>query len=262
MKEDLPSKLFEALSRGRRVVVAGQTPDRGMKTLSLLCACTLLYLPKAFGQVQPAYRFVEGLSDRVYSLARVDVVDAALPARLSRSFKAAPGSDSAAEFERRFEDDETAFLSRLQGSRAAREGRPRQWQTWIGREQAGVVSDSVGQTLRRRYGLDLVSRLVDGLSAPGVRSEPSTVAAAALAAGAVAYIGGVRTSFSVGRLSVEAAVRPGYRLRRAARSGCGEHLGDLRLALKDRPVSVSAQYGLDAGRVHAERVSLDYRLKF
>src|SRR6185369_10597085 len=107
MSEELPAGLIDALLRGRRVVLAAAAPDKGMKTLSLLCAFGLFCLPKAHGQTQPAFRLIEGASDRAYDFARVNVAGAALPVSFTRALKAAPAADSAPAFERRFQENES-----------------------------------------------------------------------------------------------------------------------------------------------------------
>ena len=262
MNKALPAGLIEALARGRRVVLAAAAPDKGIKTLGALCAFSVFCVPEAFGQAQPAYRFIEGLSDRAYDFARVDLAGAALPVRFARTLKPAPSADSTDAFQRRLREGEAAFYSRLQASRQARQGSPRQWQSWVAREQAGVAADAVGKTLRERYRLNFFERFLDDWASGRGRREPAAWAAAGLAGGVVAYAGGVHAAFSVGRLRLGLDARPGFKIERAVRRGASEHLGDARLALKDFPASVSVQYGLASRRVQAERVALDVQLKF
>jgi hypothetical protein len=284
MRTSWTAAIAEALLSGKRVVVAAGIPEKGMRTLSILCAFTLICQPKAWSEpldpeggggalppdaIQPAFRFVQGFSDGFYDFTRLHFIDNIFPERLSRGLKAAPKEDSAPAFDRTLRENEDRFIARANAAYPAAvdgpaaENRLEAWRTWAVQEQVGVVAGSLGDTLINRYQLELFGQYSGAYAQDRRNWDPGFLSMTGVLGGAFLYVGGVHAHFDVGRLKVGLDLAPGMKFQRAFQNdGTVEHIAALSLGLKNVPLSLSTDWGLASGRLSAERVGLDYKLRF
>ncbi|MBI3552864.1 MAG: hypothetical protein HY077_10130 [Elusimicrobia bacterium] len=282
MNDKISAGLVSALLEGRRVVVAAAAPEKGMRTLSILCAFTLICQPRAWGEgdpiidepdeaasmpgaVQPAYRFIEGISDGVYDFARRRVAGTLLPERLTRSLKAAPKKDSAPLFERHLQENESRYLARARAAYplAGGEAQVRSWRSWAAAEQASVAADTLADTLVERYQLEFFGDSSGRYALDRRNWNPGFLSMSGVLGGTFLYLAGVHASASVGRLKLGIDLSPGLRFQRALQgAGEAQRLASLELGLKDVPLTLTTEWGLSEGRLRGERVALNYRLRY
>jgi hypothetical protein len=288
MKSALPAGLLAAWSSGRRFVVAAGKPERGMRTLSILCAFTLVCQPKAWcggsatgernpldepdnstaltQSVQPAYRFVEGISDGVYDFARLHVAGNLLPDRLNRSLRAAPKKNSAPLFDQNLRDNESRFLARAKAAYPVATDdltRKRAWSHWVAREQLSVAAGTLTDTLTERYQLEMFGSASGAYAADRRNWDPGFLSMAGVLGGAFLYLNGLHANASWGRLRFGADLSSGLSFQRAVQGdGNLQHLGAFEIGLKSCPVTVSTEVGLASGHLTDERVGAHYKLRF
>ena len=281
MRNSIAADLLAALNAGRSVVVVRGVPERGIKTLSILCAFTVLCHPKAWGEidpqnaesraVEPAYRFVEAVSDGIFDFARLHVVGALLPGRLTRSLKAAPRKDSTPLFERNLHDKETRYLARAraaypmtgEGARSASPESLRAWRFWAAGEQVSVAVDALGDTLTERYQLEFFGRSSGDYAKDKRNWDPGFLSMAGLLGGAFVYLNGMHAAATVGRLKFAVDLPSGVRFQRALQGGGNSRsLAGFELGLKDTPLTLSTEWALADGRLRSERVGLNYILRY
>lgn len=223
------------------------------------------------GTVQPAYRFVEGISDGVYDFMREHVIGSIMPGRMTRNLKAAPREDSAPLFEQNLRGKESRFLQRAREAYPVlddRDGPPdpvrfQQWRSWAVEEQVSVTVDALKDTLLERYQLELFGRSAQAYALQRRNWDPGLVTMAGLVGGALLYVNGMHAVAHMGRWSLAVDLRSGARLRQALQNGASSgRLAGLELGYRDLPLALAAEWGSQGGRLRGERVGLIYRLRY
>lgn len=235
-------------------------------------AAAEMFLPEnearqEIGGVQPAYRFVEGISDGVYDFMRTRVIGVILPGRLSRNLKAAPQTDSAPLFEDNLRRNEARFLVRARESypvagMGSGPARLQEWCTWAGEEQVSVTVDALQSTLLERYQLELFGKSSEAYARDRRNWDAGLVTMAGLIGGSIMYFNGLRASAEVRRFKLDVDLRSGLRMRQAFTGGSVHRLAGVELGYQGLPVTVATEWGMDKGEVNNERVGLMYRLQF
>jgi len=223
------------------------------------------------GAVQPAYRFVEGISDGVYDFVRVHLIRNLLPDGMTRNLIAAPRRDSSLAFAEKLREKEGRFLRRAQEAYPVLAGtadpadpaRRQEWRTWAAEEQVSVAVDAMRDTLLQRYGLEFFGRSSETYLKDRRNWDPGLLTMAGLVGGSLLYVSGLHATARLGDWKLGLDLRSGLRLRQALQDqGSARHLAGLELGYKDAPVTLATEWGLSRGRLGSERVGLNYRLKY
>jgi hypothetical protein len=223
------------------------------------------------GAVQPAYRFIEGLSDGAYNFVRVHLICSLLPERMTRSLKAAPSQDSGELFAKNLHDRQARLLERERADypflmRQGAASDPRRLQEWRARfveDQEGVVLDAFADTLFERYQLKSFGRASEGYVKDARNWDAGSAAMTGVIGGALLYVRGFHATVPAGPLTLKIDLRPGQRLAQALTSG-GEAsgLGSFELGYRDAPVTLAMEWGVAGGRVRGDSAGLKYRLRY
>lgn len=266
-----------------------------MKALRLVCALAILFPAPAFAEtslltgqqsnpmlgdqidgavqdtVQPAYRFVEGVSDGVYDFMREHVIGALLPDRLNQDLKAAPAQDSAPLFNKNLNDREARFIDRARtaypiitdDAGSAGEAQIEAWRSWAAREQVSVAVDSLRHTLMQRYQLQLFGENSGDYAKQTQHWDPGFIAMAGLVGGSFLYLNGLHATAHMGDFKLGIDISAGRRFQHAVENdGTTSHLAGLELGYKNIPVSVATEWGTTQGRFHNDTVGLNYKLRY
>jgi len=266
-----------------------------MKALRLVCALAVLFPAPALAEtslmmgqqsnpmlgdqldgavqdtVQPAYRFVEGISDGVYDFMRERIIGALLPDRLNQDLKAAPGQDSAPLFNKNLNDREARFIDRARAAYpiitddagSAGEAQVETWRSWAAREQVSVAVDSLRDTLMQRYQLQLFGENSGNYAKQTQHWDPGFLAMAGLVGGSFLYLNGIHATAHMGDLRLGIDISSGLKLQHAVENdGTTQHLAGLELGYKNSPVSVATEWGTTQGRFHNDTVGLNYKLRY
>ncbi|MBI3552820.1 MAG: hypothetical protein HY077_09900 [Elusimicrobia bacterium] len=258
-----------------------------MKTLRAACAALLLTgqawsqtaailggappaAAPAPGAAEPAYRFVEGISDGVYDFMRLHVIGAILPDRLTRSLKAAPAQDSALLFDRNLHDKEARYLARVRAAyptfaegRAPSDAQIQAWRSWATAEQVSVAVDALGDTLTKRYQLELFGDASGEYAKDRRNWDPGFLTMSGILGGTFLYLNGMHATAYLGRFKLGVDIASGLRLRRALQQeGDSRRLAGVELGYKGSPLALTTEWGSTSGRVKNERFGAIYRLRF
>lgn len=221
---------------------------------------------------QPAYRFVEAVSDGFYDFVRTRLVANILPGRLNKKLARAPEKDSHAAFEKNLETKETRYLERLAEAYPVRQdvqtgyynpAQMEQWSSWAREEQVSVAVDAFRDTLADRYQLPRFGRTSERYARDRRNWDPGFLAVSGVVGGMFAYFNGIHTDARVGDFKLRMDLRAGMKIRQAVESGSGaSRAAGLELGYKDSPLSFSTDWGAGRGGLYGERFGLKYRLRY
>jgi hypothetical protein len=274
---------------------AGTSYTEVMKALRLFCALAVLFPAPALAEtsllagqqsnpmlgetldgavgdtVQPAFRFVEGVSDGVYDFMRQHVIGAFLPERLNQDLKAAPKQDSAPLFNKNLHDREARFIDRARAAypvinddaASAGEIQLDAWRAWAAHEQVSVAVDSLRDTLMQRYQLNIFGQHTGEYAQDTRHWDPGFLTMAGIVGGSFLYLNGLHATAHMGNLKLGIDISSGLKLQRVLQNdGAASHLAGLELGYKNSPVSVATEWGVNQGRFHNDTVGLNYKLRY
>jgi hypothetical protein len=220
---------------------------------------------------QPAYRMVEGISDGVYDFMRLHVIGSILPERLTRNLKAAPRENSGLLFDQNLREKESRFLARaraaypryVEGGRPASQDQIQAWRDWARAEQISVGIDAIGDTLIKRYQLELFGDASGSYAKDRRNWDPGFLSMASVLGGTFLYLNGLHATAHFGQFKIGLDVASGMRLREALQSqGEYKRLASLELGRRNLPVAFTTELGSSAGKVVGERFGLVFRRRF
>ncbi|MBI4374939.1 MAG: hypothetical protein HY549_00660 [Elusimicrobia bacterium] len=219
---------------------------------------------------RPAYRAVEEVSDRIFDLMRSHLIGPMLPDRLRRQVARSPEHDSYRQFHDRLREKQSAYARRLREQypihKPGDAGAPAQmaeWQSWALEEQTSVLVDSIGDTLLERYAIPAFGRDSERYARDSRNWDPDLLASAGLVGGGLVYLNGLRARTQLGPIGLALKLRPGMRIAKALRSGSdAARVASFDLSYEDNPITLGADYGITQGQMGAERLRLEYRLRY
>ena len=223
------------------------------------------------GTVQPAYRFVEGISDGVYEFVRVHMICGILPGRFTRNLQAAPGQDSGELFAKNLSEKEGRFLQRMRETYPVMNpmggpydpSRLQEWRSWAAEEQTGVALNALTDTLLQRYQLNFFGRSSETYARDRRNWDPGFLTMASLVGGTIFYFNGMHATVPLDDWRLTVDLRPGQRLQRALRNeGTARRLASLELGYKAIPLTAAVDWGVDNGQLRNESVGVKYRLRY
>jgi hypothetical protein len=222
------------------------------------------------GSFRPAFRAVESISDGVYDVMRLRLARLLLPRALSSDLSGLPREESFGRFSRNLSRRQERYMDRARQSYPNQqvdgrydERRMAQWRRWVIEQQQTVVFNALEQTLLERYALERFAQDSESYVTHPSRWDPSFLMTAGIVGGALVYTHGLNADATIADWRVAVNLRAGDAFRRAIQSGDVTHgLASVELGPRGSPWSASVDWGADHGRLIAERVGVDYRLRF
>lgn len=234
-------------------------------------ASSLEFTDSLAGAVTPAFKVVQGISDRMYNLMRWHLIDTILPDGLTRNLHASPLRDSSNLFNQRLFGNEARYIERLRQDFLLRRGadalydptQSRDWRAWAAAEQASVIVDAFKDTLIDRYELERFGRTSGDYASDRRNWNPGFLTMAGVLGGAFLYLNGVHAGTEIGRLKLGIDLPSGAKLREALQTGFSRNgLAALEFGFKNSPLTVATQWGLRAGNLRSDRVGVKYHIRY
>jgi hypothetical protein len=221
------------------------------------------------GVTRPAYRVVERVTDGVYDALRSYFMGGVLPDRLSRGLEQSPNTDSYDLFANELSRRESRAVARLReaypvvaAGQSPSTDQMNRWRSQVVQEQMEVVLDSFKDSIIERHRLESFGRYSGQYAKDRRNWSPDFLVPASILGGAFLYVNGMRADLRLKDLRVELSLRSGMLLREALNGAAAPRLAGIELGYRDRPLKVTADWGMARNRRPEERVGLRYSLRY